>query len=207
MTARARGRHRRSNTAKPSSEETTGPHDTEPAGPSNSGGGAKNVSDDDRGDSVDEVKLQLLLLMQLQGRTQEEMAQYFGKSDRTIRNWSKKLRGLKWAFSKDLDPHHEISRTLCRFAAREADLLKCKCEAEAAGDWRAVLGCCKELRQLEKARYEFLRRVGLFAGLKFTPRSEVDPSANQADLLFALSREFLGLESASSGSKEDSGDV
>ena len=160
---------------------------------STSHSGVDDASQVEHGVPADDAKLYVCLAMQLQGRTQKEIAEHFHVTDRTIRNWCDKLKGRKIAISKDLDPHNEISLTLLRFAARETELLQWKRDAEADRDRRAMQGFAKELRQLEKDRFDFLRRLGLFTDVRFKVRPEEDSSAMQAHLLTGLLNELVPL--------------
>ena len=152
---------------------------------------------------ADDAKLYLCLAMQLQGRTQKEIAEHFHVTDRTIRNWFDKLKGRKIAISKDLDPHNEISLALLRFAAREAELLQWKRDAEADCDRKAMERFAKELRRLEKDHFDFLRRLGLFTDLRFKGRPEEDSSARQAHLLMGLLHELVPHPKGSSAFEHD----
>ncbi len=170
---------------------------------STSHSGVDDASQLEHGVPADDAKLYLCLAMQLQGRTQKEIAEHFHVTDRTIRNWFDKLKGRKIAISKDLDPHNEISLTLLRFAAREAELLQWKRDAEADCDRKAMQGFAKELRQLEKDRFDFLRRLGLFTDLRFKVRPEEDSSAMQAHLLTGLLHELVPHPKGSSAFEHD----
>jgi hypothetical protein len=143
--------------------------------------------------------------MKLQGRTQKEIATYFDVSDRTIRNWSKRLGGLVQAVADDLDPQSEIGAMLCEFTARKAELLEWKREAEEDGDRKAMRDFSKELRKLTKERHEFLKGLGLFHDLSLSSRSKGDASSKQARRLNELSHFFALVASARSeedGSEE-----
>ena len=141
--------------------------------------------------AVEDAKLQLLLGLHLRNWSQRRMADYFDVTERTIRNWLTKLKSRKLIISKDLDPLGEVIRSLCRFAAMEADLLDWKCEAETAKDFKAMLAFSKELRQLEKARFEFLNRLDLFDQVQLLSGAGEDGSVRQADLVFNLTREIF----------------
>ena len=168
---------------------------TDPVDSTNSDDSSK-ISDGDaflKGDpSTNDPRLRSLLIMRLQGQTQKEIAQHFGVSDRTIRNWAERLEPLKRAVAEQLHPLREIGRILCRYAARELDLLKWTRDAEVDGDRASMRGFARELRQLEKDRAEFLMRIGLFSRIKLPLRSEKDPAAENADFLIDLFGEVPG---------------
>ncbi len=146
------------------------------------------------GARIDEARLRLLLMMRLQGRTQKECAEVFGVDERTVRNWEQKLGGLASTLCEGLDPSATVDGSLLRFTAREDELLRWKREAEAEADRATMLKCSKELRLLERERFEFLRKLHLYQGFRFKPLSDEDASAGQADLLLRLTGEvFDGL--------------
>ncbi len=203
MSKQIRSRARDVAAREAASEERIAPRNGSSAQPVDPKEPAADGSADQQGVTIDDAKLHLCLLMHLQGRTQKEIAKHFGVTDRTIRNWFEKLKDRKLAISKDLDPHNEVSRTLFRFAAREAELLEWKRDAEADCDRKAMQAFAKELRQLEKARFDFLRRLGLFTDLRFKVRPEEDSSAMQAHLLTGLLHELVPHPKGSSASEHD----
>ena len=70
-------------------------------------------------------------------------------------------------------------------------MLDWKCEAETAKDFKAMLAFSKELRQLEKARFEFLNRLDLFDQVQLLSGDGENGSVRQADLVFNLTREIF----------------
>lgn len=191
MVREVRGRTRNAVSREADSETKVAAQNGSNTKPVDSKEAVTDGSPDRQGVTIDDAKLSLCLVLCLQGRTQKEIAERFDVTDRTVRNWLEKLKRRKLAFSKDLDPHSEVSRTLCRFAAREAELLEWTREAEVDCDRKAMQGFARELRQLEKDRFDLLRRLGLFDDLKFKVRSEEDSSAKQADLLTGLIHDLV----------------
>ena len=145
------------------------------------------------GISADDARLCMLFIMQLRAFTQKEMARQFDVTTRTIRNWLPKLANLKLPILENIDANDEVGRILCRYAAREADLLQWKRTVETDRDTRAMVAISRELRQLEKGRYEFLRQLGLFNGLRLRNHADDDPSARQADLLTGMVYDLLAV--------------
>jgi transposase-like protein len=143
---------------------------------------------------VDDIKFQIILIMQLQGRNQKEIADALGVTDRTIRNWVKQLRGRKLGIPEHLDSQREVERMLLRFDAREAEILKWKNEAEASHDIRSSISCSKALRQLSQERYTLLKDLGLFLGYQVKCRSQEDSSGRQADLLTDFLGQLIGAD-------------
>ena len=125
MTASKRERNRNIGAREPERQEA---EDEE-----HPGDGAHEGPPDQPAVTADEAKLRLLFLMKLRGCNQREMAKHFDVTERTIRNWSRQLNSLKFPVLTGLDPSDELGRILCRFAAREADLLDIKGKAEATG--------------------------------------------------------------------------
>ena len=66
----------------------------------------------DAGPTVDDAKLNMLALMQLLDWKQNQMAKFFGVSDRTIRNWLPEVRHRRISLPEGLDPQREFSRIL-----------------------------------------------------------------------------------------------
>lgn len=172
---------------------------------------AENVTDKSRdGKSnppLDEAKLRALFLLLLQGRTQKDCARYFGVTDRTIRNWIKRLDDLRLDILQALDPEKEIVIALCRFAAREAELLSWKTDAENDGDSKTKVSCNKELRRLERERQAFLEKIGLFSNYRPQFNVAKDPAAEEANYIAGIAAgllQFSDLESDQNDRSEES---
>jgi len=189
MVENVRKRSRAMSSQEPANAKAPGPQKTCPG---NTDAQADGPSDHTDGVTVEEIKLRQLLVLQLQGRKQQEIARHFGVTERTIRNWIQRASDLKLAIPGGLDPAREVGRTLLRFYAREAELLTWKRDAEAAGDRKEMRACAKDLRNLEKDRVQFLDRLGLYARLRFPPQDAEDPTAAQADQLAEMVEGLIG---------------
>lgn len=148
----------------------------------------------DAGLTVDEAKLNMLALMQLLDWKQNQMAEFFGVSDRTIRNWLPELRNRRISLPEGLDPQREFSRILLQFDAGKAELEAIKHDARAIGDLKIQLACAKELRSLEKERYELLARHQTFAGIQIGSANDQDRSAQDARQLLEMATTLFNIE-------------
>ena len=148
----------------------------------------------DAGSTVDEAKLDLLALMQLLDWKQNQMAEFFGVSDRTIRNWLPELRDRRINLPEGLDPLREFNRILLQCDAGRAELEAIKQDARAMGDLKIQLTCAKDLRNLEKERYEFLARHQTFAGIQIGAVNDQDRNAQDARQLLEMAATLFNIE-------------
>ncbi len=118
--------------------------------------------------------------MRLLDWKQSQIAEYFGVTDRTIRNWLRELKDRRICLSEGLDPQREFSRILLQFDARKAEIEAIKHDARAVGDLKIQLACAKESRSLERERYEFLARHQTFAGIQIGLANDQDRDAQNA---------------------------
>ncbi len=130
--------------------------------------GGNGRPDEQAGESIEDAKLYLLQILILQGKTQEEIGACFGVSGRTIRNWKKRQANRPSRLLDQIDAKSELTQFVLRFAAREHELLCWMRNAEAENDKKSLLGCNKQLRELQKERYRFLCDIGAFKGVKLT---------------------------------------
>ena len=151
----------------------------------------------DAGSTVDEAKLNMLALMQLLDWKQNQMAKFFGVSDRTIRNWLPEVRHRRISLPEGLDPQREFSRILLQFDARRAGLEAIKQDARAIGDLKIQLACVKQSGSLEKERYEFLARHQTFAGIKIGSANDQDRSAQDARQLLEMAATLFNIQHVS----------
>lgn len=182
---RRRGRRKGSG---PQGSQNDEPGRTEPDG------SPETEHQDSKGVDAEEARFRLLFMMQLRGCSQKKMAQHFGVTTRTIRNWLPKLAGLKLPILENIDPNDEVGRILCRYAVRETELLEWKCAAETDRDYRVMIAISKELRLLEKSRCDFLDRIGLFHGLRLPDLTDDDRSARQAEFLLGSIHSLLAFD-------------
>ena len=130
--------------------------------------GGNGRPDERAGESIEDAKLYLLQILILQGKTQEEIGDFFGVSGRTIRNWKKRPANRPSRLLDQIDAKSELTQFVLRFAAREHELLRWMRDAEAENDKKSLLACNKQLRELQKERYRFLCDIGAFKGVKLT---------------------------------------
>lgn len=156
---------------------------------------SENVPDKSRNGKakppLDEAKLRALFLLLLQGRTQKDCARHFGVTDRTIRNWIKRLDELRPDILQALNPEKEIVIALCRFAAREAELLSWKTDAEDDGDSKTKISCNKGLRQLEHERQAYLDKIGLFSNYRPQFNVAKDPAKEEVNYIAGIAAGLL----------------
>ena len=152
--------------------------------------GGNGPPDEQAGGPVEDVRLDLLQIMLCQGRRQEEIAAYFGVTDRTIRNWKTQLATRTPRLLDQLDAKAEIAQIFYRFAAREDELLRWMRNAEAENDTKLMIAINKQLRGLQEERYRFLRELGAFVGFKL-PTSAAGEQVH-ADLLLRMLGGFSG---------------
>lgn len=145
------------------------------------------ISEDDLDESVDcspeDAKLRLVSIMMIRGHTQEEIAKYFKVDSRTVRNWKKKLAGLKLGIVESLDPAGEIDRFLVLLTSAEVELRMIKKEALARSEFGTAIRCEKELVQLAVKRVELLSKLGVFARFDFAHSDGDDPGKAEVNLL------------------------
>ena len=115
----------------------------------------------------DTLRLRQVLTMRMEGRTQKEIAEHFGKDTRTIRRWMSEAKQRKLKLSEHLAPDEALADFLYSFASQKIDLLCLKKTAEEAGDHRLVLRCLKELIRLDVTRMAVLEKLGLFTHMIF----------------------------------------
>ncbi len=133
-------------------------------------------------DDPDTLRLRQVLTMRMEGRTQKEIAEHFGKDTRTIRRWIREAKQLKLKLFEYLTPEEALADYLYSFGAQKLDLLRLKKTAEEARDYRLLLRCLKELTRLEATRMAVLEKLGLFTRITFA-QSPPDPDAAGTQML------------------------
>lgn len=161
---------------------------------------AQNDTEDASGCSPTEAKLQLVLIMMLDGRAQKEIASHFKVDPRTIRNWQKKLGGLKLGIVKNLDPTREVERILVRLVSSEVWYRDNREVALARSDFGTAIRCEKELLQLANQRVGLLSKLGVFDHFRLSQTNTDDPGKQQVELLAEM------LEGINSSIKEGTKD-
>lgn len=155
---------------------------------------------DTAGGTPTETKLKLVLLMMIQGRTQKEIANHFKVDPRTIRNWKKKLAGLKLEIIENLNPTREIERILVRFETSELWYRNIRDDALARSDFGTAIRCATELKRLDMQRLEILHKLGVFVHFKLPETGTDDPGKQQFDMLTEM---LEGLSSSISAGSSD----
>ena len=149
-----------------------------------------HIEQSDTGDaagcSPTEIKLKLVLLMMIEGRSQKEIAKHFKVDPRTIRNWQKKLKRLKLGIVENLNPTREIERILVRLTSFEARLREIREDVLARSEFGTVIRCEKELMRLAIQRIGLLKKFGVFDQFRLPLTSTDDPGKQQADLLVEM---------------------
>jgi hypothetical protein len=161
------------------------------------------TSSDSESLTPERAKLLQMLMLQFQGKTQVEMGKFFGRCDRTIRNWCKQANELKIGLKLDVKAEAEVSDMLFRFAARESELLKWKRQSEADGDNRMMMDCAKELRKLNSERIKVLKNLGLFDGYNMTSNGTEDDVDTDAVLMMSLLGDVLAPQNPDGGDQND----
>lgn len=161
------------------------------------------TSSDSESLTPERAKLLQMLMLQFQGKTQVEIGKFFGRCDRTIRNWCKQANELKIGLKLDVKAEAEVSDMLLRFAARESELIKWKRQAEADGDSRMMMDCAKELRKLNSERIKQLKNLGLFDGYDMTSNGTEDDADTDAVLMMSLLGDVLAPQGPDEGDQHD----
>lgn len=137
-------------------------------------------------DEITLAQLRTVQTMLLEGKTQVEIANHFGRSTRTIRRWAGKAKKQRIAELQSLSPDNMLSQSLQRYRHIELELYRLKAEAEVAGDLRRVTECLSELRQTEKDRYFLLEKAHFFEGFNFVQPNEPEDDPGKKSLRVVL---------------------
>lgn len=113
---------------------------------------------------VDEAMCRHALLLHLKGQTYQEIADVYGRSERTIRRWVKKAKERGLLRVDKLKPWEQPSEVLVMTEQYRAELLNLKQSAQKKGDAALELRCLRELFAMEEKRLRILDKVGLFDG-------------------------------------------
>ena len=159
----------------------------------------------------DTLRLRQILTMRMEGRTQKEIADHFGKDTRTIRRWMEEAKQLKLKLFERLTPEEALADYLYSFGSQKLDLLRLKTIAEAARDYRLLLRCLKELTRLEATRMAVLEKLGLFTRITFAqlpdPRvGGTEALIEQIDKMLLAGAEEMGLTQDPVANDEDGDD-
>jgi transcriptional regulator with XRE-family HTH domain len=125
-------------------------------------------------------RLRRLLLLVAQHKSQAEIAQHFGVSERTIRNWLTEARRRRIAVVRGLDPLDMLAGILWNFSYAKAQLLLTVEQAARDGDLVARVAALRELRALARSEFATLQGLGILDRADalipgpLDPREEVD---------------------------------
>ena len=165
--------------------------------------GGNDHPDEQAGEPIEDAKLDILQILILQGKTQVEIGACLGVTDRTIRTWKKRLANRPSRLLDQIDAKAELTQFVLRFSAREHELLCWMRDAEAENDKKSLLACNKQLRALQKERYQFLRDIGAFTGVKLGGAGTGERiHTDLLDQLFGVNFGDLG-----QGTKSDDGEA
>lgn len=127
------------------------------------------------------LRLQTVLWMVAQGRSQKAIAAHFDRDERTARRWIQHARHQGLAINSSLVPADIVADFAQQFLERKADLLDLKRAAEAAGDFAARIAVIRELTRTEVAFLAGLEKVGFFDGYRHVPKESPDSAGQSAD--------------------------
>lgn len=155
-------------------------------------------------DDSDTPRLRAVQIMVLEGKTQDEIAEYFNRAPRTIRRWLAEARRRRIVTLKGLTPHDLLSTTFLRYQQIEAELHRVRRAAMDAGDRRSALESIRQLRHTERDKYIVLEKAGFFENFQFLqPSAEVSPNEVAAHRLVQMAQEFLARGIGRAGEETD----
>ena len=116
-----------------------------------------------RPEELTEHRLQSLLYLRWKGFTQQAIAEMFGVTPRTIRNWEKKAKQHKVSLAVDLTPEEALGDYLAAMDYERQCLMSERDIAGMEADSNTVLKCTKLIIDLIEKKQQTLERVGLFS--------------------------------------------
>ncbi len=144
------------------------------------------------------VRLNLVLALLAEGKSQEEIAARIGRDPRTVRRMISQAKEMGLSVSEDLRPGDAVTRVIQTFSELKADLIDLKRQAEAEGNFKHQIACAKELLRIELAFVATLDRIGFFEGFKPLPAETIDPEMARANKLFDMAQDLVASDEADS---------